>query len=76
MKNEIYKNCKSILIDTAKEAKRHNKTDKPYIRQCINEQADQLHRQIDFHEIKETISQKQANLYKLWITNLTPNTFI
>jgi hypothetical protein len=69
MKNEIYKNCKAILKQTAKEAKEFNKGDKPYIRMTINDQADQLHRQIDFYFMKGKFSEKVADLYKNWLSS-------
>ena len=52
MKNTIYNNAKECLISVAREAKRLNKKDKPMVRQIINDQADEIHRQIDFHCMK------------------------
>lgn len=69
MKNEIYQNCKAILKEVAATEKRHNKNDKTRVRTVLNDETDNLHRQIDFHAMKETISQKQAELYKNWLSN-------
>jgi len=70
MKHEIYLNAKQVLINEAKEAKRLSRNDKPYIRQCINDQADQMRRQIDFYAMKDKYSEAMANIYKTWIDNL------
>lgn len=70
MKNEIYINAKMRLITSAKEAKRLNKGDKPYIRMLINDEADSIRRQIDFYCMKGRYSEKKASLYKNWIDNL------
>lgn len=69
MKHEIYLNTKKALIKEAKEAKRLS-NDKPYIRQVINDQADQLRRQIDYYQMKGKYSEAMAETYKLWIDNL------
>lgn len=66
----IYHNAKQVLISEAKEAKRLNKNDKPMIRQTINDQADQMHRQIDFHCMKGKFSEAMAKQYKNWISQL------
>jgi len=71
MNNSIYNNAKAILIDTAKEAKRTtNNKDKAYIRQCINDQLDNLTRDLSWHEMKENISEKQNALYSKWLESL------
>lgn len=70
MKNDIYKNAKMRLINSAKEAKRLSKGDKPYIRMLINDEADSIHRQIDFYCMKGKYSERKANLYKNWISSL------
>ena len=71
MNNDIYNNSKYVLISEAKEAKRTtSKSDKPYIRQCINDQLDQQIRQMAWHEMKETISPKQLTLYTVWLESL------
>ena len=67
MKNSIYQNSKSTLLAIAKQVKRTNKTDKPYIRMVINDEADSICRQIDWHAIKGTISDKQSKQYQLWL---------
>lgn len=70
-KNSIYLNCKALLKETAKTEKRHNKNDKPRVRQVLNDLLDELIRQIDYHALKETITTKKANMYKFWLTNYT-----
>ena len=70
MKNTIYNNAKECLISVAKEAKRLNKKDKPMVRQIINDQADEIHRQIDFHCMKGAYSEYKATQYKNWISIL------
>lgn len=73
MKNQIYKNSKSLLISEAKEAKRLSPKDKPMIREIINNQADQICRQIQFHALKNVISEKQAKQYCNWIQQTACN---
>lgn len=70
MKHGVYLNAKQVLISTAKEAKRLSPRDKPMIRQEINDQADQMQRQIDFWCMKGNYSEAQARIYKAWIENL------
>jgi hypothetical protein len=70
MKHSIYLNARQLLINESKEAKRLCKNDKPYIRQCINDQADQMHRQIDFYAMQDKYSVAMANIYKIWLSNL------
>jgi len=69
MKNQIYHNCKSVLFRTAKEATRLNENDLPFIRQELNNQLDELIRQIDFHVIRETLTSAKGEIYKTWLTN-------
>jgi len=69
MRNDIYLNSKSILKDTAKQAKESNPKDKPYVREVLNNQLDQLDRQINHYVMNDKISQKRANLYIKWLTN-------
>lgn len=64
----VYQNGKQLLKDTAKQLKAQS-NDKPYIRYEINNQVDSICRQFDFYAMKETISQKQADLYKLWLSS-------
>tara|TARA_R110000868_G_scaffold20497_1_gene86735 strand:+ start:361 stop:594 length:234 start_codon:yes stop_codon:yes gene_type:complete len=66
MNNSIYQNSKSLLKGIAKEAKRTS-NDKPYIRMVINDEADSICRQIDWHAMKGTISDKQSKQYQLWL---------
>jgi hypothetical protein len=69
MSHEIYLNAKQTLIREAREAKRTS-DDKPYIRQVINDQADQMRRQIDFYAMQDKFSEAAAAMYKNWIDNL------
>ena len=69
MKHEIYLESKKLLISEAKECKRLS-TDKPYIRQVINDQADQIHRQIDYYAMKGKFTESAADMYKNWISSL------
>jgi len=71
MKNHIYKNCKALIIEQAKNNKKFNPKDKPYGREQLNNLLDDLIRQIDFFVMKETLTEKRANMYKFWLTNLT-----
>ncbi len=74
MKHSIYLSAKQTLVNEAKEAKRlTSKSDKPYIRQCINDQADQMHRQIDHYAMKGNYSNKVAEMYKNWLSSLACN---
>jgi len=68
----IYQNAKDLMKSTAKELKRTN-TDKPYIRYELNNMLDSMCRQFDFYAMKETISQKKADLYKVWLSSYTCN---
>ena len=70
MKHEIYQGAKAVLIKTAKESKRLSPNDKPMQRQEINDQADQMQRQIDFWCMKGEYSESMARLYKTWLENL------
>ena len=70
MKNTIYNNAKQCLVSVAKEAKRLNKKDKPMVRQIINDQADQMERQIDFWAMKGSYSEAMSKQYKNWISQL------
>ena len=70
MKHSTYNNAKQCLISVAKEAKRLNKNDKPMIGEIINEQADQMHRQIDFCAMKGSYSESMARQYKNWLSQL------
>jgi hypothetical protein len=71
MKHEIYNNCKSLLIGQANEAKRTvNGKDKPYIRQCINDAADNSYRSIEWHCMKSKYSEAMAKQYIKWLESL------
>lgn len=70
MSNLEYLNAKNTIIGLSNSLKNSTffKTDKPYIRQYLNDALDA--------EIKELncngrVSEKQANLYQNWLTNLT-----
>jgi len=66
----IYRNAKKSLKTAADECKRTtSKTDKPYIRQVINDQADSMIKQINWHAMKETISQRQAQMFSNWLSS-------
>ena len=65
---DIYRNSKSRLYETAKECKRlTGKSDKPLIRQTINDEADSITRQIYFYAMKGVISDKQAKMFSNWL---------
>lgn len=70
MKHSTYNNAKQCLISVAKETKRLNKKDKPMVRQIINDQADEMHRQIDFWAMKGSYSESMAKQYKNWLSLL------
>lgn len=70
MTHNIYQNSKMLLISEAKMIKKSNPTDLPMIRQHINDQADQIRRQINHYALTETISQAQAKQYCNWIDAL------
>lgn len=70
MKRSIYLNAKSLMKSEAKRLKAQS-NDKPYIRYELNNLCDDLIRQFNFHAMKETISEKQSNLYALWLSNYT-----
>lgn len=69
MKHQIYQNSKALLISEAKKVKSQS-DDKGYIRQWINDELDSICRQINWHAMKETISEKMAKQYCLWLDNL------
>ncbi len=70
MKNNIYLSAKQLIKIEAKELKRTN-NDKPYIRECLNNQCDQMIKQFNWYAMKGTISEKQAALYSLWLASFT-----
>ena len=70
MKNDIYLNAKQLVKSQAKELKRLN-TDKPYIREVLNNLCDELCRQFNWYAMKERISEKQASLYSVWLASFT-----
>jgi hypothetical protein len=69
MKHQIYQNSKALLISEAKKIKSQS-NDKGYIRQSINDELDSISRQIHWHAMKETISERMATQYCLWLANL------
>jgi len=70
MKNNIYINAKQIIKQEAKQLKRNN-TDKPYIREVLNNLCDQLSSEFSWYAMKGKISEKQAFLYSLWLSSFT-----
>jgi hypothetical protein len=70
MKNQIYTNAKALLKSQAQKLK-STSNDKGYIRQELNNNLDQMIYQINHYAMRETISQKQADLYALWLSNYT-----
>jgi len=73
MKNNIYLMCKTLISQEAKEQKRLNPKDKPMQREVLNNLCDDLCRQIGWHEMKGTISEKQSKMYQFWLSNHTAN---
>lgn len=70
----IYREAKKLLISQAKEVTRTTDgRDKPYIRQVINDSADDIRRQLDFHRLRERISDKQYAQFCNWIDQLACN---
>lgn len=67
MNNEIYKNGKEILKMCAQSLNYLGKHDKPLRRQTLNDTADDIIKQFNFHAMKGTISEKQAAIYADWI---------
>lgn len=70
MKNDVYTNAKTLIKSEAIKLKREN-TDKPYIRQELNNLCDDMIRQFNWHAMKGRISEKKANLYSLWLSSFT-----
>lgn len=70
MKNDIYLNAKALVKKEAKELKRLS-NDKPYIREVLNNLCNDLCNQFNWYTMKETITEKQANLYKIWLASFT-----
>lgn len=70
MKHTIYLNAKSVMKSEAKKLKLQN-SDKPYIRQELNNLCNDFINQFNFHAMKETISEKAAKLYAVWLDNYT-----
>lgn len=71
MKNTIYNNCKEIIKEVANTEHRHNPKDKPRVREVLNNTLNDLINTLDFHAMKETITEQRAGLYKEWLTNYT-----
>jgi len=70
MKNNIYTNAKQLIKQEAAQLKRNN-TDKPYIREVLNNLCDELSRQFSWYAMKGKISKKQADLYSFWLSSFT-----
>lgn len=67
--HHILTNMIAQLDEVAKIEKRDNPNDRPRVRQCINDTLDMLIRELDFHVMKETITEKKAEQFKNWLTN-------
>ena len=70
MKNDIYLNAKALIKKESRTLKIQN-SDNPYIREVLNNLCDELCRQFNWYAMKETISEKQAKLYSLWLSSFT-----
>lgn len=71
MKNTIYLNAKALIKSEAETLIRQNPKDRPYVRECLNNQCDDLCRQFQWHAMKETITAKQAVQYSNWLASFT-----
>lgn len=71
MNNAIYNEAKKLLISEAKEIKRINTNDKPYQRYELNNSLDRILNDLQRQTMKDTITEKQYNLYAYWLTNTT-----
>lgn len=67
--HNIYLNAKSCLKQVADKAKRTSGKDKPLIRQVINDTADDLIKQFNFHAMRGRISEKRARQYSNWLSS-------
>lgn len=67
--NNIYQNCKALIKEEADKEHKHNPNDKPRVRECLNNLLDDLIRQIDFHVMRETITESKGKQYKERLTN-------
>jgi hypothetical protein len=71
MKNQIYFNFKSVLKQTAIEAKATYKTDKPAQRQVINEALDHIIKEINLLALKEELTEKAQVQITNWLNLYT-----
>ena len=69
MAHEIYHNAKANLLEVKKAELRSNPTDKPMIRQTLNDVTDRLCRDIDYEAMRGNCTEKRAEQYKNWLTN-------
>ena len=71
MKNTIYLHFKNMLILEAKDLKKNNSKDKAYIRYSLNNYLDDYIRTLNNYEVlRGKLTQKRADLYANWLTNL------
>ena len=70
MRRDIYNAEKQILIDIARQEKRHNPNDKPRVRQVINDELDNRIRSLDYYCMKDIISEAERGLYTRWLESL------
>lgn len=71
MKNKIYIRLKESLVLTAKNFKELYPTDKPLVNQTLNDSLNSCISCIDYEVLKERISEKRAQQYIKWLTDLT-----
>ena len=66
----IYQDCKSLLKEVAKQAKKEFRNDKPGIRQAINDYTDNLCRnEIERAKLRQEISEAKATQYMNWLSD-------
>lgn len=71
MKNTIYLHFKNMLICESKDLKKNNPKDKAYIRYSLNNCLDDYIRTLNnYHVLRDRLTQKRADLYANWLTNL------
>jgi len=70
MDNSIYKEFKNLLKSCADSTKTE---DNPMRRQILNDYTDSLLREMDLKRLRDKISQKQYDLYYIWLTNYCAN---
>ena len=70
MDNSIYKHYKEQLKEIARTEKRHNPNDRPRVRQVINDSLNDIINGLEWHQMREKISEAQKNIYCKWLENL------